>query len=789
MSDANTDLEKYINTYFIKRNGIEYTPIKDVGYTPVTLAYMPSAPIADKITKLIIKYQRELGNIPFDIYDASGGIGGSTLSFLDNPEVKHVYTYEIVPERRAMEKVNVEAYNLQNKWTSFAEYTGTPNDAVGSVTYFDPPWLPHSTGLDFKKSDYIQENTEYAGYTLEQWLGKLPQCALVVFRLPPGYRFKPVTGWRIDISDDLHKVKKNVRLIVCVNLSYPKVTGENKINIEPVVANQSIFNVIKPEKKKFTLFNAPKESAYTNNKNSSYQNNNNSSYQNNNNSSYQNNNNSSYQNNKNSSYQNNSNSSYQNKNNSYNRNNPSSPLNELPFTSNNNSSSSTYSSSTRQPYASGRERYNKNENTKRSQSPEFKPSSNFIPVVAPKLLATFGIPETVLTTSIVRSIEMEQQIVIDNKDEKIIIDNKDETPEQKQKWSDDLKNFLIKFLGSWIESTDIITNLLNEKNFKTWKLGFTTDSYDPFDNYDVLEKLGDAIMKATFTEYIMDRFEEQIDSGKINERGISNLVIEYTSKIRQAEISSTIGLPNHVRINKNLSVSVHISEDLFESLYGAIFKTGNNIKKGLGYILAYNMTKYIFDPIDILTAYLYDPSKTFVTQTFSSLGWGNSPKIIKSKINDKYTFDIYFTEAAYNYLKVQGIDVPAKIGSAVAASEAAAEKAAFSKSVENMTKYGITNEWISAQKFNKEFNDVIHPEIASYMDSIRDKMKKNDLVRISFDTLNTNLGNNVRLLQLKGYKYGYQKLILLGSELIFTEVKGSTFTEKHLDLLRKFIES
>ena len=65
---------------------------------------------------------------------------------------------------------------------------------------------------------------------------------------------------------------------------------------------------------------------------------------------------------------------------------------------------------------------------------------------------------------------MEQQIVIDNKDEKIIIDNKDETPEQKQKWSDDLKNFLIKFLGSWIESTDIITNLLNEKNFKTWKM-------------------------------------------------------------------------------------------------------------------------------------------------------------------------------------------------------------------------------------------------------------------------------------------------------------------------------
>jgi dsRNA-specific ribonuclease len=639
MSDANTNLEKYIHTYFIKRNGIDYIPKKDVGYSEVTLTYMPSAAIADKITRIIINNQRNLGNIPFDIYDASGGIGGSTLSFLDNSEVNHVYTYEIVPERRAMEKVNVEAYNMQNKWTSLGEYTGTPKNAVGSVTYFDPPWLPHGTGLDFKKSDYIHENTVYAGHTLEEWLGLLTQCALVVYRLPPGYNLKQVEGWKYDIIDDLHKIKKNVRLIVCTNLSYPKVPGNTK-SVTEVKVNQSIYN---------STPQTTNESAFSNrNQNQSYQNNNyqNQSYQNNNyqNQSYENNNyqrnnynqqNQSYQSRNN--YQNQQNQLYQPRNN-YSQN----QQNQSYQPRNNYSQNQSFQNSSPQNNSTRRERYNKNENTRRSQSPEFKPSTNFVPVAAPKLLTTFDIPTSVQQNPVVQPIPNE---IVDLSKLK----NVEETKEEKDKWAFNLFGFLQSFLSKWISDFGVVQDLTNSinSNFAVWVSAFTTDSYDPFNNYDVLEKLGDTVLKTTFTEYLLNRFKDKVDSGQINEKGISNLVIEYTSKIRQAGLSSTLGLPKYVRINKNLPISVHISEDLFEALYGAIFKTGNNIRQGYGYILAYEMTKYIFDPIDILTAYLYDPAKTFVIQTFSSLGWGNAPKVIKSKNNDKFTFDIYFTEAAY----------------------------------------------------------------------------------------------------------------------------------------------
>jgi hypothetical protein len=140
-------------------------------------------------------------------------------------------------------------------------------------------------------------------------------------------------------------------------------------------------------------------------------------------------------------------------------------------------------------------------------------------------------------------------------------------------------------------------------------------------------------------------------------------------------------------------------------------------------------------------------------------------------------------------MKAQGINVPAKIGTSAASSEKAAETTAFSDALENMTKFGITNEWIAAQKFNREFNIILHPELTNLLNPIKEKMKQLDLVRISFETMNTNLGPNIKLLQLKGYKNGFQRLILLGSDLIVADEKSNTFTEKYLELLRKFIES
>jgi dsRNA-specific ribonuclease len=702
MTDANTNLDEHLDTYFVRRNGIDYTPVKNVGYTLETLTYMPSASIANKITNVIVGYETKMNNISFDIYDASGGIGGSTLSFLDNPSIRHVYTYEIVPERRAMQKVNVAAYNFQNKYTSLEEFNGIPADVKGVAVYFDPPWLPENvSGLKFSKDQYIKEHTVFAGHTLEEWLTLMPNASLIAFRVPPGYIFHDVVGWKIEIIDDIHPRKRNVRLIVALNQTFMSKTASIPVtNISSVPVsnknnNDSIYNNVSKNYDNTQKYTKP---GYD------YKNNNESKY----------------------------NKQY-----------------------------------------SGKPRYDQNVAQKIAANQNFQPIS----LPSPQILTSFGSlgskkDENKTVTTAIESISdvlFSQNIT------------------QKLSWETGLVNFLKATL--YPVSGDFTDLLLNNDNLNVWIQAFTEDSYDPVNNYDVLENLGDTVIKNVFTDYLLQRFSDKIKSGQINEKGISNLRLEYLSKPRQSEFSNRMKLPQYVRKNKNLSVSIHIAEDLLESFYGALFRTGNNVKAGLGYILCFNFTKVMFDDIQLNAAFLYDPSKTFVLQTFSSLGWGNSPKIDTIEENGTVTFSLYFTETALKYLRDQGFkDISVKFATATANSRKAAEPLVFSNALENLIAMGITNEWISAQKFEREFNTVIHPELANLIIPLRVKMAADDYVRVLFESSETNLPSGALLLQLKGYKRGYQRLFLLGTSLT-TPVKDTKFTQQHIKLLDDYINS
>src|SRR5665647_585652 len=236
-------LIEFIDTFFVKRNGIKFTPVRGQNFFEEELTYMTSANIADKITNIIIDYERKLDNIPFVVYDCTAGIGGNTVSFLERREISHVYSYEIVEKRRQMLKNNVDAYKLSNKSTILGEFTGIPDDAVGSVVYMDFPWLPEGiSGLNFSKNDYITQNAKVGRFTLEEWLGELTNASMVVYRGPPGYKFRLVPGWDIIVKDDLN-VKRNMRLIIAVNLLYPK--SRKVENVEKSNKSSSIFDELK----------------------------------------------------------------------------------------------------------------------------------------------------------------------------------------------------------------------------------------------------------------------------------------------------------------------------------------------------------------------------------------------------------------------------------------------------------------------------------------------------------------------------------------------------------------
>lgn len=192
-----------MDSFFGIRNKIKGDPKEGVNFTLETLTYMTSHNRADQITQMIVDRMQQSGNkIPFAVFDAFAGIGGNTMSFLDNPAVQWVVSYELRPERREMLRLNIGMYNLAADQRSFVPdggFTGVPPNYKGVVLYFDPPWLPeHIKGHESTKDQYILHGIKVGDKTLEQWIQSCPQCAMVVARVPPGYRLDPVPGWKIE---------------------------------------------------------------------------------------------------------------------------------------------------------------------------------------------------------------------------------------------------------------------------------------------------------------------------------------------------------------------------------------------------------------------------------------------------------------------------------------------------------------------------------------------------------------------------------------------------------------
>ncbi len=194
-------LIEYIDTFFGVRNNIKGDPKENINYTVETLTYMTSHNRADQITQMIVDRMKNIvGDKKFGLFECCSGIGGNALSFLENPQTEWVVSYEINPERREMLKRNIAMYGLGSKsFVPDGGFTGVPEDYKGVVLYFDPPWLPpHIKGHESTKDQYILEGITVAGKTLEEWAESCKHCSMIVARVPPGYRLKPIPGYNVD---------------------------------------------------------------------------------------------------------------------------------------------------------------------------------------------------------------------------------------------------------------------------------------------------------------------------------------------------------------------------------------------------------------------------------------------------------------------------------------------------------------------------------------------------------------------------------------------------------------
>jgi len=227
-------LLKYLDTFFGVRNKIKGNPEEGINFTLETLTYMTSHNRADQITSMIVNKMKETGNnIPFGVFECCAGIGGNTLSFLDNPAVQWVVSYELRPERREMLKRNIAMYNLASGNRSFVPdegFTGVPDKYKGVVLYFDPPWLPENIkGHESTKDQYILHGIKVGGKTLEQWIASCPNCAMIVARVPPGYRLDSIPGFKVETQ----LIKNSLVLFAIPEKASAPVTQKAVVTMQP----------------------------------------------------------------------------------------------------------------------------------------------------------------------------------------------------------------------------------------------------------------------------------------------------------------------------------------------------------------------------------------------------------------------------------------------------------------------------------------------------------------------------------------------------------------------------
>lgn len=183
------------------------------------------------------------------------------------------------------------------------------------------------------------------------------------------------------------------------------------------------------------------------------------------------------------------------------------------------------------------------------------------------------------------------------------------TTDQDQ-WLQGLQSFLNVLLQPIIKDHRDRIRYLDANAMVIWARAFTHETVSPSDNYEDLEFLGDAMLKAVFPKYLMKRLPH-LHKGEYTE-----LNVAYMSKIMQSQLARRMGLNPFIRVTGIERAILNLETDVFESFFGALDTISDSITPGLGFANCYNMILHLFSTEEIDEKKGRGSAKTLVIQTF-----------------------------------------------------------------------------------------------------------------------------------------------------------------------------
>ncbi len=216
----------------------------------------------------------------------------------------------------------------------------------------------------------------------------------------------------------------------------------------------------------------------------------------------------------------------------------------------------------------------------------------------------------------------------------------------------DFKNFIISLLKRGNINDSNIKKLTDEKAMELFQLAFTHKSYDPDNNYELVELMGDVIVNLCIIKYL-----RKWDPNIISVKYLTRLKHNISSKKELALMAENAGFWKHIRISKEIqeqldnhpiewkhknSEYMSILEDTFEAFLGTVdYIIESHLNKDIGVIICYKIVRSFLLELNISLRYedIFD-AKTRFKELCDKRGW-NFSTAMKTQIKEENDRKVY----------------------------------------------------------------------------------------------------------------------------------------------------
>jgi dsRNA-specific ribonuclease len=218
----------------------------------------------------------------------------------------------------------------------------------------------------------------------------------------------------------------------------------------------------------------------------------------------------------------------------------------------------------------------------------------------------------------------------------------------------DFKALIIRLLKKGKLKSKYINILTDPDAMKVYGSAFTSELVDPYNNYQVLEMVGDLTGNKFIVNYMYERFP-QLDCTE-GVKVVARLRINYGATQSFSEIARKLGFWDFISATNDLRQRKMkpLLEDVFEAFLGATERILDKRKRvGVGYAIVYDILASIFDDMDISLRYedLYD-AKTRLKELFDMYSSSLGPLVYKEQKNDMIQHSSVFRVEGGQYIKI-----------------------------------------------------------------------------------------------------------------------------------------